>query len=91
MNSVRVVYHLALADFLERIRRYSFLIMLGLAAFLAYQVSIGNLALRLGKYRGEFNSAWVGAMITLKSSQTHAGPGIHLGATVHPGGGGKLA
>jgi hypothetical protein len=65
MKSVHVIYHLARADFLERIRRYSFLIMLGLVVFLGYQTAIGNLALELGLYRGEFNSAWVGAMMSL--------------------------
>jgi hypothetical protein len=65
MSSVHVVYHLARADFLERIRRYSFLVMLGLAVFLGYQTAIGNMALELGLYRGEFNSAWVGAMMSL--------------------------
>ncbi len=68
MNSVRVIYHLARADFLERVRRYSFLIMLGLAAFLGYQVVAGHLTLRLDQYRGEFNSAWVGSMMTLIST-----------------------
>ena len=65
MSSVHVIYHLARADFLERIRRYSFLVMLGLAVFLGYQTAIGNMALELGLYRGEFNSAWVGAMMSL--------------------------
>ena len=65
MKSVHVIYHLARADFLERIRRYSFLVMLGLVVFLGYQTAIGNLALELGLYRGEFNSAWVGAMMSL--------------------------
>lgn len=65
MRSVHVIYHLARADFLERIRRYSFLVILGLAVFLGYQTAIGNLALVLGLYRGEFNSAWVGAMMSL--------------------------
>ncbi len=65
MNSARVIYHLARADFLERVRRYSFLIMLGLVLFLGYQAGIGNLNLSLGQYRGEFNSAWVGAMMAL--------------------------
>ena len=65
MKSVHVIYHLARADFLERIRRYSFLVMLGLVVFLGYQTAIGNLALVLGLYRGEFNSAWVGAMMSL--------------------------
>jgi len=65
MKSLHVIYHLARADFLERIRRYSFLVMLGLVVFLGYQTAIGNLALVLGLYRGEFNSAWVGAMMSL--------------------------
>jgi hypothetical protein len=65
MSSVHVVYHLARADFLERVRRYSFLVMLGLVVFLGYQTAIGNMALELGRYRGEFNSAWVGAMMSL--------------------------
>jgi len=65
MNSARIIYHLARADFLERVRRYSFLVMLGLVVFLGYQTAIGNLALELGQYRGEFNSAWVGAMMSL--------------------------
>src|SRR5688500_7970924 len=65
MRSVRIIYHIARADFLERVRRYSFLVMLGLVVFLGYQTAIGNVALELGLYRGEFNSAWVGAMMSL--------------------------
>ena len=57
MNQVRIIYHLARADFLERVRRYSFLVMLGLAVFLGYQVAIGNVGVQLKEYRGEFNSA----------------------------------
>jgi ABC-type transport system involved in multi-copper enzyme maturation permease subunit len=65
MNQVGILYHIARADFLERVRRYSFLVMLGLAAFLGYQVAIGNIAVGLDEYRGEFNSAWVGSMMAL--------------------------
>jgi len=65
MNQARIIYHLARADFLERVRRYSFLIMLGAVVFLGYQTGIGNMALELGQYRGEYNSAWVGAMMSL--------------------------
>ena len=65
MKSARIIYHLARADFLERVRRYSFLAMVGLVVFLGYQTAIGNMALELGKYRGEYNSAWVGAMMSL--------------------------
>ena len=68
MNSARVIYHLASADFLERVRRYSFLVMLGLIVFLGYQVAIGNMTLQLGEYRGEFNSAWVGALMSLNAT-----------------------
>ncbi len=65
MRSIHVIYHIARADFFERVRRYSFLVMLGLVVFLGYQTAIGNMALVLGLYRGEFNSAWVGAMMSL--------------------------
>jgi hypothetical protein len=68
MNQVRIIYHLARADFLERIRRYSFLVMLGLVVFLGYQAAIGNINLQMGNYRGEFNSAWVGSMMAIISS-----------------------
>ncbi len=65
MKSSRVIYHLARADFLERVRRYSFLVMLGLAVLLGYQTAVGNVRLQLGDYRGEFNSAWVGGMMSI--------------------------
>ncbi|MBL0345041.1 ABC transporter permease subunit [Candidatus Villigracilis affinis] len=65
MKSSRVIYHLARADFLERVRRYSFLVMLGLASLLGYQTAVGNVRLQLGDYRGEFNSAWVGGMMSI--------------------------
>jgi ABC-type transport system involved in multi-copper enzyme maturation permease subunit len=68
MNQARIIYHLARADFLERVRRYSFLVMLGAAVFLGYQTAIGNMTLRLDIYRGEFNSAWVGSMMALISN-----------------------
>jgi ABC-type transport system involved in multi-copper enzyme maturation permease subunit len=65
MNTPRILYHLARADFLERTRRYSFLILLGLVLYLGYLVNIGQITLRLETYRGIFNSAWVGSMMTL--------------------------
>ncbi|MGE5776201.1 MAG: ABC transporter permease, partial [Chloroflexota bacterium] len=65
MRATRVIYHLARADFLERVRRYSFLIMLGLVVLLGYQTAVGNVRLQLGQYRGEFNSAWIGGMMSI--------------------------
>ncbi len=68
MNSLHIIYHIARADFLERVRRYSFLVMLMLSIFLGYQIAIGNMSLYLGAYRGEFNSAWVGAMMSVNAT-----------------------
>jgi len=68
MSTLRVIYHLARADFYERTRRYSFLVVLGLVIFLGYQVGIGNMGIKLGQYRGAFNSAWVGSMMALIAS-----------------------
>lgn len=68
MSAARVVYHIARADFLERVRRYSFLVMLGAVVFLGYQAGIGNFTVQLGDYRGEFNSAWVGGMLAIIAS-----------------------
>ncbi len=65
MMNARVLYHLARADFLERVRRYSFLLTLAFAVGLAYLTFTGNISLRLGAYRGVYNSAWVGGMMTI--------------------------
>ena len=68
MNQAHVIYNLARADFLERVRRYSFLIMLGLVVFLGYQAAVGNIYVQVGEYRGEFNPAWVGSMMAIIAS-----------------------
>jgi hypothetical protein len=68
MNQARIIYHLARADFLERIRRYSFLVMLGAVLFRGYLAAIGNVNVQLVDYRGEFNSAWVGSMMAIIAS-----------------------
>lgn len=69
MKTLRVIYHLARADFLERIRRYSFLIMLGLVVWLGYLSTSGQLRMRVPPdYTGVINSAWVGATMTVTVS-----------------------
>lgn len=50
-NRTRILYHLARADFLERVRRYSFLVTLGLAVYLGYLGTTGQIFLNLGKYQ----------------------------------------
>lgn len=69
MKTLYILYHMARADFLERTRRYSFLIMLGLALFLGYSVASGQLVLVIGSnYRGLLNSAWVGGLMAVMSN-----------------------
>ena len=65
MNLTNRTWALAQADFLERIRRQSFLVMLGFISFIGYLVYDELLVLRVGGYRGEFDSIWVGANTTL--------------------------
>lgn len=82
MRSVRLLYHLALADFLERARRYSFLITLGLTIFAAYVYvppkEADYLTLGLGNYRGVYNSAWIACAVAVLSSALLSLPAFYL-------------
>ena len=62
---MHALVQIARADFLERSRRYGFLITLVGTIFLAYQVYIGNIQARVMSARGVFNSAWLGGVMTL--------------------------
>lgn len=61
----RILYHLARADFLERVRRYSFLLTLGIAVYLGYAAASGQLVMQVNDSRGVFNSAWIGGLMAL--------------------------
>jgi ABC-type transport system involved in multi-copper enzyme maturation permease subunit len=74
MNTLRALYHLALADFFERTRRYSFLLILAAVIYLGIMVNNGSLGMDLGstdpnslllRYRGVLNSAWIGTMTVM--------------------------
>jgi hypothetical protein len=66
MNAPRVLYHMVRADFLERVRRYSFLATLAAALYLAYAVAAEKIWMVVGQgYRGVYNSAWIGALMTV--------------------------
>ena len=56
MIRLRSLYHIARADYLDRIRRYSSLVTLGFVLFLGHSVHRGDLMLRLERYRGVVNS-----------------------------------
>jgi len=66
---LRTLYHLTRADFLERIRRYSFLIVLALTVCAGYLFvppeGASYLVLQLGLKRGIYNSPWIGLMFGL--------------------------
>jgi hypothetical protein len=69
MNHGRVLYHLVKADFLQRVRGYSFLFSLAGVLYVGYTVVAEKTQLRVGDgYRGVYNSAWLGALLTLTCS-----------------------
>jgi hypothetical protein len=82
MPTLRTLFHLTRADFLERARRYSFLVTLGLTIFAAYvyvpPASANYLTLGLGNYRGAYNSAWVGGAVAVLCSALLSLPAFYL-------------
>ncbi|MFZ6030639.1 MAG: hypothetical protein ACOYYS_23275 [Chloroflexota bacterium] len=63
------LYHLIRADFLERIRCYSFLVMLGLMVWLGYASASQQIILRVPPdYVGEINSHWIGALMAMTAT-----------------------
>ncbi len=68
MSAARVVLAAAKADFLERVRRYSFLFTLGLALYFGFLATVGKLTLRVGDSRGVYNSAWIGGLLAVVGS-----------------------
>ncbi len=65
MNSARALFALARADFLERVRRYSFFLTLLFALGLGYGTATGRVSVSMDGYRGVYTSAWIGALVAL--------------------------
>jgi hypothetical protein len=65
VTQVRAITAIARADFLERVRRYSFFLTLLFASFLGYAAATGHISIQLGAHRGIYTSAWIGALIAL--------------------------
>jgi hypothetical protein len=64
MRARRILYQMVRADFLERVRRYNFLVTLAAALWLAYGVAAEKVWIVVGNgYRGVYNSAWIGALM----------------------------
>jgi hypothetical protein len=78
MKTWRMLYHLARADFLERTRRFGFLAALAVGVFFGYAVNTGDIVLELDNYRGVYNSAWLGSMMTLVITTLFTLAGFYL-------------
>lgn len=70
MSAFRSLYHLARADFLERVRRTSFLVtLLVIVAVTYFYIPAMDAPLyayvNMGGYRPVYNSAWIGLMVSL--------------------------
>jgi hypothetical protein len=63
--SAQAVQGIALADFRERTRRYSFFVTLLFAAFLGYETATGRILIQLDSYRGVYTSGWIGALMAM--------------------------
>jgi hypothetical protein len=82
MTSLRTLYHLMLADFLERIRRYSFVVVLVATALAGYSmvpsVDASYNAFAIGPHRPFYSSAWVGTVFGLVVSTMVSLLGFYL-------------
>jgi hypothetical protein len=66
MRILHLIYHMLRADFLERTRRNSFFVTLGLAVLIGYifipPADSTALMFAMGPWRGAYNSAWIGSV-----------------------------
>ncbi|HEX3663499.1 MAG TPA: hypothetical protein VHU89_18835 [Acidobacteriaceae bacterium] len=78
MRQARILWHLVKADFLTRVRRTSFLLTMGFTLYVGYETFAGHIVLRLGDYRGVYNSAWVGALMGIVTSSLLSLAGFYI-------------
>jgi hypothetical protein len=79
VNAPYVLYHMVRADFLERVRRYSFLVTLAAALYLAYCVATEKIWIVVGNdYRGVYNSAWIGMLMCVTCSNFLSLAGFYI-------------
>ncbi|HEX7515800.1 MAG TPA: hypothetical protein VF345_00790 [Chthoniobacterales bacterium] len=82
MKSLRALYHLARADFLQRTRSYGFLITLGVTLYVGYFFIPPNHSsystMQIGGHRGLYNSAYLGSLMALMISPFLSLAGFYL-------------
>ena len=64
----RALFHLAKADFLERLRRVGFLVTLAATSYFGYLAWAGRIHLSVHNYTGISNSAWTGTLMSIVAS-----------------------
>ena len=65
MNTWNRILAMVRADLQERTRHTSFLVTVCLIIYLGYAVNTGQIFIKLETYRGIYNSAWVGSLMSL--------------------------
>jgi hypothetical protein len=82
VKSLRALYHLARADFLQRTRSYGFLITLGVTLYVAYGFVPPNhssyATMTISGHRGVYNSAYLGSLMALLISPFLSLAGFYL-------------
>ena len=82
MRPLRILFHMMKADYLERVRRYNFLITILVSIFIVFKfVPASNenyLTLSLNGIRGIYNSAWIGSTIATLASLLLSLPAFFL-------------
>jgi hypothetical protein len=82
VRSLRAVYYLARADFLQRTRSYGFLITLGMMLYVAYVFVPPNHSsystMSISGHRGLYNSAYLGSLMALLISPWLSLAGFYL-------------
>ena len=82
MSRARALVQLVRGDVLERARRHSFLVTLGLTLYAAYMFLPPNHApyatLNLAGHRGIYNSAWVGCLVAMLAQSFLTLAGFYL-------------
>lgn len=82
MTRFRTLYQLAKASYLERVRRYGFLVTLGVLLYAVFLFVPPNgsryATMKMGDFRGEYNSAWVGTLVALLTSTFLGIAGFYL-------------
>jgi len=66
--SPALLLRLGWPDVLERVRRASFLLTVGMTIWLGSLVYTNNIQMSVGQYRGVVNSAWLGTLMALSAT-----------------------